>query len=62
LSWSRSRFDSAAKVGQSERPSAMMGWIFRPPSSPPEALISAIASSSAWATGISLMAIVPVKE
>jgi Predicted membrane protein len=51
----------SANVGQSDAPSSMTGTIFLP-STPPFALISSIASSSASLTDTSLIAIVPLSE
>src|SRR5712691_10015772 len=51
----------SAKVGQSEAPSSMIGSIFLP-STPPLALISSIAISSASLTEVSLIDIVPISE
>src|SRR5262249_39258466 len=51
----------SAKVGQSEAPSSTIGSSLLP-STPPEALISSIAISSAFFTVTSLMAIVPLSE
>ena len=51
----------SAKVGQSEAPSSTTGSSFLP-STPPAALISSIASSSASRTVTSLIAIVPLSE
>ena len=51
----------SAKVGQSDAPSSTTGSIFLP-STPPAALISSIASSSASLTETSLIAIVPLSE
>ena len=48
----------SAKVGQSDAPSSTTGSICLP-STPPAALISSIASSSASRTATSLIAIVP---
>src|SRR5882757_5530286 len=48
----------SAKVGQSEAPSSITGWICLP-RIPPLALIWSIASSSAFLTVTSLMAMVP---
>ena len=54
-------FAFSAKVGQSDAPSSMTGSIFLP-STPPAALISSIASSSASLTETSQIAIVPLSE
>ena len=51
----------SAKVGQSEAPSSTTGSSFLP-STPPAALTSSMASSSASRTVTSLMAIVPLRE
>lgn len=51
----------SAKVGQSEAPSSLIGLIFLP-STPPEALISSIASFSESRTVTSLIAMVPESE
>src|SRR5882757_6226372 len=54
-------FAFSAKVGQSEAPSWVTTWSCLP-STPPAALTSSIASSSAFFTATSLMAIVPLSE
>src|SRR5690606_24176478 len=51
----------SAKVGQSDAPSSITGSS-RLPRTPPAALTSSIASSSAFFTVTSLMAIVPLRE
>src|SRR5437588_8276641 len=51
----------SANVGQSEAPSSTTGSSFFP-STPPEALTSSIASSSASLTDTSLTAMVPLNE
>src|SRR5467141_2395673 len=51
----------SAKVGQSEAPSWVTTWSCLP-STPPAALTSSIARSSAFFTATSLMAIVPLSE
>ena len=54
-------FAFSAKVGQSEAPSSITGTICLP-STPPAALISSIASSSASFTETSLIDMVPLSE
>lgn len=61
LSCAMSLVAFSAKVGQSDAPSSTTGSSFLP-STPPAALISSIASSSASLTVTSLMAIVPLSE
>src|SRR2546422_4457353 len=61
LSTVMSCFAFSAKVGQSEAPSCVTTWICLP-STPPEALTSSMARSSAFFTATSLMAIVPLSE
>src|SRR5438270_3998337 len=61
LSTVMSCFAFSAKVGQSEAPSWVTTWSWRP-STPPAALTSSIARSSAFFTATSLMAIVPLSE
>src|SRR6266550_5331368 len=61
LSTVMSCFAFSAKVGQSEAPSWVTTWSCLP-STPPAALTSSIARSSAFFTATSLMAIVPLSE
>ena len=61
LSTVMSCFAFSAKVGQSEAPSCVTTWTCLP-STPPAALTSSIARSSALRTATSLMAIVPLSE
>src|SRR5215470_5876245 len=61
LSWEISFCAFSANVGQSEAPSSTTGSSFLP-STPPAALTSSMASSSAFLTVTSLIAIVPLNE